>query len=149
MHNSGRAQNMAPTDQDIALANGYPGWPDKGPVTDGRRLTLMTEKTSGRVGEEIHVIHVAEVTEPGRQVYVMGPKQVFGEYLDGKLVTQAPPAQGDPLVPEMYDGATLPSPAADHNYEITAYSFAEPGRHEISWKLGKLHSNVIRLEISR
>jgi hypothetical protein len=135
--------------EDASVARNYPHWPDKGPITDGKRLTIMTRKTVYQVNEEIHIIHVVEVIEPGHQVYVMGPKPIYGEYLDDRLVTEPPPEGRDPLVPAFYDGLTLPSPAVDYNYDITSYSFSEQGTHQIYWKLDSLRSNLLTVEISR
>jgi hypothetical protein len=46
-------------------------------------------------------------------------------------------------------------PIADFNYEITTYSFSEPGEHTIQWKGGGasvqgdlgLESNVIKVNV--
>jgi hypothetical protein len=73
----------------------------------------ITRKTTYKVGEEIRVIHIAEVTEPGHLVYVMGLKPVHGEYVNGQLVTEASGKDEDPLAPQFYDGATVASPAVD------------------------------------
>ena len=133
--------------EDIVVAQKYPEWSDKGAVIDGTRLTIMTEKTSYQIGEEIHVIHVVDVTEPGRDVYIMGPKKVYGEYIDGELVSKPLPEGEDPLIPGLYDGAILASPAVDYNYEITYYTFDEPETHQIHWQLGALRSNTIVIEV--
>jgi hypothetical protein len=77
----------------------------------------------------------------------MGPKPVYGEYVDGQLVTAAPPPGEDPLVPPIYDGITLPSPAVDYGYDITSYRFSKPATHEIQWRLDSLRSNLLTLEI--
>jgi hypothetical protein len=78
----------------------------------------------------------------------MGPKRVYGELVDDKLVTDPPPNPADPLVPsEPYDGRVIPGPGVDTNYEITRYRFDTPGIHTISWQLGELVSNVLRIEI--
>jgi hypothetical protein len=132
--------------EDSSLARGYPRWPAKGPVQGGRRLTIMTRKTSYQPGEAVRVIHVVEFTEPGHDAYIMGPKPVYGEYVDDQLATPPPP-EGDPLVPLDYDGATLPSPAVDYNYEITSYTFDQPGMHQIFWRLDTLQSNVLTLTV--
>jgi hypothetical protein len=134
-------------EEDAAVARMYPAWPDKGPVTGGKRLTILMRTARYRVGEDVHVIHVVEVAEEGHEVFVMGPKDVYGEYLDGELVTRPVPDWEDPLIPPFYDGAVEPSPAVDYNYEITSYRFAEPGVHEIVWVLGALRSNKITFEI--
>ncbi len=136
----------APPD-DAAVARAYPRWPDKGPITNGVRLTLMTKQPTYRVGEEVRVIHVVEATEPGRELYIMGPKPIYGEYVDGHLTAQLPPPNQDPLIPVIYDGPTLPGPAVDYNYDITSYRFDAPGRHEIVWRLDGLRSNVLRLDV--
>jgi hypothetical protein len=133
--------------EDLILAQGYAAWVDKGALVDGRRLTLMTAKSTYEVGEAIRVIHVVEAVGPGHSVHVAGPKEVVGEYVDEKLVTRGSPRGGDALTPQAYDGPVLPSPAVDYNYEITRYSFSAPGRHRIRWQLGPLRSNVLDLEV--
>lgn len=125
----------------------YESWPERGVPVDGRRLTIMADPTRVRPDQHVEVLHVIEIFEPGRQLYVMGPKRVYGEYVDGRLATEPPPAWEDPLVPLLYDGATLPSPGVDGNYEITSYSFADPGPHEIEWRLDGLRSNVLVIEV--
>jgi hypothetical protein len=134
--------------EDAAVARGYPTWPDKGREIDGRRLTLLTRATTARVGEPVRVIHVVEVTRPDRTAYVMGPKAVQGEYVDGQLRTDPPPPDTDPLTPLDYDGATRPGPAVDYNHDITSYTFDRPGPHTIVWRLGDLESNTLHLEIT-
>jgi hypothetical protein len=129
------------------VGRAYEAWPDKGALVDGKRLTLLAEPTTTRPGEEVRVLHVFERTEPGDWLYVMGPKTPYGEYVDGRLATEAPPADDDPLAPADYDGLTLPSPDIDTNFEVTVYSFDEPGRHEIVWDLGKLRSNTLTIDV--
>ena len=98
--------------EDNTVARGYVDWPDKGPVLEGRRLTIMTKKSSYSINEEIRVIHVFEATEPGKEVYIMGPKPVYGEHVNDKLTTQLPPENEDPFEPLTYNGVVLPSPNA-------------------------------------
>ena len=133
--------------KDIQVAQGYPTVSSKGSVLGGRRITIMCSKETYRVDEQVRVIHVLEVLEPGRKVFVMGPKQVYGEYIDGKLVTEPSPDWRDPLVPELYDGTVLSSPAVDYNYDITSYAFTEPGARQICWKLGDLESNTLVIQV--
>lgn len=133
---------------DVAVAKSYPRSKDKGPVTDGHRLTLLTARRKYRVGEEIRVIHVHEVVAEGEQVFPMGPKPVRGEFVDGKLVTPTVLADVDPFQPEVYDGVVLTSPAVDYNWEITTYRFSAPGKRQIQWRVGKYASNVLLLEIT-
>jgi hypothetical protein len=133
--------------QDVEVAKSYPRSKQKGPVIDGHRITLMTAKRRYRVGEEVRVVHVHEVVTPGEVVYVMGPKPVRGEMLDGKMVTPLVLADGDPFVPEIYDGVTLQSPGVDYNWDITTYRFTAPGVHRVQWKLGKYESNVLGFEV--
>jgi hypothetical protein len=131
---------------DVAVARSYPHFAHKGSVTGGRRITLLTENTFRRIGDEVRVIHVVEFTEPGQRAYVMGPKLVYGEYVNDQLITAPVPA-GDPLVPMTYNGVTLPTPAVDYNFDITSYRFQVPGLYEIEWRLGSLHSNVLSIEV--
>jgi hypothetical protein len=130
--------------EEVALVRQYPTWPSKGAEVDHLRLTLMTAKTEVAVGESIRVAHVLDVSAPGRNVYIMGPKRPAGEYVDGKLATRPPEVASYPWLAE-YDGVTLPSPAIDYNYEITTYHFDTPGTHTIEWRLGAVTSNVITL----
>ncbi|WP_152040849.1 hypothetical protein [Salinigranum salinum] len=132
---------------DQAVADDYPHWPDKGPVVDGKRLTVMTARDTYEVGEEVRVIHAFEAPEPGVDVYVMGPKPVYGEHIDGTLATTPPPDGDEPWVPQQYDGAVIASPAVDYNYEVTTYRFAEPGRHVIRWELGPVTSNTLEITV--
>lgn len=131
---------------EIAVARTYPQFQDKGPIVDGRRITILTEGTVRRVAHAIRVIHVVEFLEPGSQVYVMGPKPICGEYINDELVTDPVPS-GDPLVPVDYSGTTLPSPAVDYNYDITAYRLDQVMQYRIQWRLGELYSNVLAIEV--
>jgi hypothetical protein len=133
---------------DVAVAKGYAAFPDKGKVRKGVRITLLTARLQVAVNQEVRVIHVYEAVEKGHDVYVMGPKFVCEEYLDGVLATQ--PWKG----PGVYDGAVMKSPWADYNWDITSYRFKEPGRHTIVWKGGDpgeesvgLESNTLVIEV--
>jgi hypothetical protein len=127
--------------EDIAVAKSYPTTHEKSEVVGGTRLTILTKKKQYQIGEEVRVIHVLEVVEPGHEVFIMGPKPVYGEYVDDRPVTLELPSLAD------YDGVVLESPNVDYNYNITSYSFFEPGRHRIHWQMGELRSNTLELEI--
>jgi hypothetical protein len=130
----------APPD-DVAVAKGYPTAADKGTVVGGKRLTLLTAKLRYTPGEEVRVIHVLEAVEPGGEIFVMGPKRIYGEYVDGVPVTPE-------SAPEtVYDGPVLETPNVDYNYEITSYRFARPGRHRIHWQMGPVRSNTLEIEV--
>jgi hypothetical protein len=133
--------------QDTLVARSYAQYQDKGPVVGGRRITILTASTTRRVGDEVRIIHVVEFTRPGYQAYVMGPKPIFGEYVNDELVTEAV-GERDPLVPDDYSGMTLASPAVDYNYDITTYRFNQTGAHTIQWRLGGLHSNILTIEVT-
>ncbi len=144
-----RGESLDPaSDADRRLVEQYPDWPDKGEVVDGRRITIMTGATSCAAGEEVRVAHIFEAVEPGEAVFIMGPKPVYGEYVDGVLATLVPPNPDSPWVPTFYAGATLPSPAVDYGYEITSYRFEESGEHTIVWDLGPLRSNRLVVTVS-
>jgi hypothetical protein len=132
-------------DQQVAM--GYPSWEDRGELHDGRRMTLMAAPGPCLTDEVVRVIHVVESPEPGWLLYVMGPKQVFGEYLDGMPATDPVPGWGDPFIPEFYDGAVVESPAVDFNYDITSYRFDTPGMHEVQWIMDGWQSNVLTIEV--
>jgi hypothetical protein len=109
----------------------------------------MTKRSRYLVGEPIRVLHVLEAVTPGLKVYVMGPKEIFDEYVDGKLVSPKLDRPG------VYDGAVMKGPWVDFHYAISTYTFEEPGEHTIQWKGGGhpiqgdlgLTSNVIRLTV--
>lgn len=144
-----RGERLDPaSDDDRRLVDSYPDWPDKGQVADGRRITIMPSATSCAPDEEVRIAHVFEAIEPGETVYIMGPKPIYGEYVDGELATAPPPNPQAPWDPGLYAGATRPSPAVDANYEITAYQFAEPGEHIILWDLGLLRSNRLAIMVA-
>lgn len=130
---------------DVAVARSYPSYADKGLLVNGRRLTVMSRSLLYRVAEEVRVIHVVEVVEPGQELYVMGPKKVYGEKVDETFVTPQPP--GDIWAPDTYNGPVLPSPAVDYNYEITAYRFDRAGKHTVQWCIGNLRSNRLEIEV--
>jgi hypothetical protein len=127
---------------DQAVAATYARSPVRGPLHDGARITILTERTKYKVGEEVRVIHVLEAPEPGRELYVMGPKPIHGEYVDG--VERTPPAPA----PAPYDGRVVPSPGVDFGYEVTTYRFTSPGTHRIQWRADGRESNVIELEVT-
>jgi len=134
--------------EDVAVALRYPDWPEKGPLVDGRRVTIMTAARRCAPGQAVRVLHVVEVVEASRDVYVMGPKPVYGEYVDGRLSTAPPPPGEDPLEPADYDGEVAPGPAVDFNYAITSYVFDARGEHTIEWRPGALASNVLTVTVS-
>lgn len=69
----------------------YPGYENKGAVTDGMRVTLLSENRAYQINEPVRVIHVFEATEPGIDVHIMGPKSAHGEL--GRLVIASTPNQ--------------------------------------------------------
>jgi len=134
----------------LKLAQSYSSFADKGKTSKGRRITIMAEKERCQVGEQVRLLHVLEAVAPGLEIYVMGPKPVYDEYIDGKNGCPKPPDAAG-----VYDGVVLRSPAADFHYDITSYTFAKPGRHTIQWKGGGhpiegdvgLESNVLTINI--
>lgn len=91
-------------------------------------------------------MHVLEIERPGDTLYVMGPKPVLGEHVDGALATPpAPPAYA--FTTDVYDGVVLASPGLDVNFAPTSYRFATPGPHTIVWRAGSLQSNVLCVDV--
>jgi hypothetical protein len=128
--------------EDIAVAKAYPASKDKGIVMGGRRITIMCAKDAYHVGEEVRIIHVLEIIEPGQEIFIMGPKAISGEYVDDRAMAPEDSGKSD-----LYDGTVLKSPGVDYNFDITTYSFPVPGRHTICWQMGGLRSNTLELEI--
>jgi hypothetical protein len=133
---------------DLAVARSYAGFPDKGPVVDGRRLTLLTAAQRYRVGEEIRIIHVAETVGAELQTYLMGPKPIYEEYCDGRLVSPALPDGEDPFIPSTLNGRVQSGPTIDFNYEISTYAIKTLGTHTFEWRLGNGKSNVLTITIA-
>jgi hypothetical protein len=120
----------------------------KGNWVGHRRLTILTARAQVRIGEPVRVIHIVEITRPGDQLCVTGPKAVLGEHVDGVLRTGSAPAIGDPLAPTgRPEDRVAPAPAVDDNWDITEYTFDTAGRHTIEWKLGELVSNLLAIEV--
>lgn len=126
----------------------YESWTDRGAASGGRRLTIMAATMELTAGEPVEIEHVVEALGPEHRLYVMGPKPVYGELVDGSPTGPEPPTWEDPLAPRLYDGATLPGPGIDVNFELTRHSFDEPGEHEIVWEAGGLRSNVLRVTVA-
>ena len=125
---------------DTLVAGKYPLFEDKGPLEDGMRITVLTAKSEYEVGEEVRVIHILDAPGSGVDVYVMGPKPIREEYINGEPAT--PPAEGMGT----YNGVVLQSPHADYNYDVTVYTFDEPGGYYIQWKGGGANGEDIGLE---
>ncbi len=135
--------------EDLAVARRYAEFPEKGKLSNGQRITIMTAKSTYRVGEEIRGIHILEAPEPGHEIHVMGPKPIENEFVDGKLASPERTGLAG------YDGRVSKSPGVDFNYEVSTYVFNTSGEHTIQWKGGghpiegdlKLESNILRIMI--
>jgi hypothetical protein len=136
------------SDEDRRVADAYADAREKGPETDGYRLTVLTARSTVHVGEPVRVVHVCESTSPDAPLYVMGPKAVHHELVDGEPVTDPPPDGEHPLAPARYNGRVLPGPGVDTNYVVTEHRFDAPGEHTVQWAPGPFRSNVLRVEVS-
>ena len=134
---------------DLIVARGYADWAFKGEVIEGRSITIMAADKVYKTGEKIHIIHVMEAVTPGIKVFVMGPKEIFDEYLDGKLQGSSLPETEHPFNPLEYDGQVVNSPWIDFNYDISIYSFDEPGRYMLIWQPGKWKSNTLEILVEK
>lgn len=126
---------------DVAALRAYPRLAESakgaavGPAHE--RLTITSAKTTYAPDEDIRILHVHEVAGPGREVYVMGPKAIYGESVDGE-----PRGRPSPPAVEPYDGAVIASPAVDTNYEPTVYRLPR-GKHTIVWRSTTLSSTTM------
>jgi hypothetical protein len=128
--------------EDNAVAATYATSPARSrPLVDNMRIAILTARTRVAVGEPVRVIHVLDAPEPGTEVYVMGPKEITDEVVDGV------PGTAQPVIPLTYDGMVVRSPHADFNYDITVHTFTTPGRHTITWHLGNLTSNTLEIDV--
>ena len=94
----------------------------------------------------MRIVHVLERTEPGQPLYIMGPKAITGLFVDGSLEGPPEPASGG-LVPGVYDGAVLPSPGVDTNFERSVVRFRTPGLHRVQWRVGGMASNELCVDV--
>jgi hypothetical protein len=134
--------------EDEALLATYDSFDDKGSPTRGYRLTILCANLSVGVEDTVRILHVCESVAETSPLYVMGPKPVWGEYVDDVLATEPPPKGSDPFVPTSYDGRVLPGPGKDTNYEVTRYRFTTPGAHTVHWRLEPNVSNVLRFTVT-
>ncbi len=70
------------------------------------------------MNEPVRVIHVLEVFAKGEDLFVMGPKPITGEWVDGTRVTPEVPTWGAFTTMDVYDGLrrrVMQSPALDVN----------------------------------
>ena len=120
------------------MAKTYRAFKNKGPLVVGQRITIMTHHARCRIGEPVRVLHILEAVEPGKSVHLMGPKKVYDEYVDGKLVTSKGPGA------EPYNGMVADRPIADFNYEITTLRQCCSSSFSHRLRLAPLHSGHIR-----
>jgi hypothetical protein len=137
------AQIVKAPAEDQAVAASFAASPTRGTLKDGQRITILTAKAKYAPNEEVRVIHILDAPDAGHPVYVMGPKPITGELVDGVEKTPAAP------MPSAYDGRVVQSPAVDYNYEVTTYKFDTPGIHLIQWKANGMESNVIAVEVTK
>jgi hypothetical protein len=124
MRKDGKLVDALP--EDISVAKSYPTEINKGIASDGWRITIMSLKIKYHVGEEVRIIHVLNANDPRLDVYVMGPKAIYGEYIDGHAAT---PAHDQDIL--NYDGLVIKGPYVDYNYDITTYRFDKTDKHTI------------------
>lgn len=136
------------TAEDEGVARNYPMFPDKGSIVRGYRITILTRNVAVHAGDFVRVIHICEALMTDSLLYVMGPKPVYDEYVNGVRSTAALPVNENPLAPSSYDGRTAIGPAIDYNYEITQYQFKEPGIYRLQWRPGTLVSNTLRIQVT-
>src|SRR5262249_33820973 len=126
VHAGAQIVKAPPDDQTVAA--GFAASPTRGTLKDGQRITILTATATYAPHEQVRVIHILDAPEAGHPVYVMGPKPITGELVDGVEKVPAAP------MPNAYDGRVVQSPAVDYNYEVTTYKFETPGIHLIQWK---------------
>lgn len=141
-------QLIDPEKEDLDVAETYPEWCDKGTVIDGRRLTILSKKQIYHVNEKVRIIHVLEVMLAGLDIYLMGPKQIYNEYIDSHIQGEELSLdQADLFTPVEYDGRVVNGPGIDSNFEITVYSFPKSGVYKIYWQPGKWKSNILEIKV--
>ena len=128
----------------------YQAWEKKGRIRAGRRVTILAETTTCAPGAVVRVDHVLEAVAPGHELYVMGPKPVWSEYVNGYLqeAGESPESSADPFVPQEYDGRVLDSPGLDANFAPSYYRFPRSGRYEIRWQPGSWRSNRLVIVVA-
>lgn len=136
-----------PTPRPIPIADPPTVLIDPAPVAqdDGLTLGIAADRTSVAVGEVVSVAHAVGVPA-GHDAWIMGPKPVYGENVDGQARTEMYETADYPWVGE-YDGAVVPGPRVDNNFVVTSYRFATPGKHTIVWSIGGHVSNTLVIDV--
>lgn len=127
-----------------AVIQSYHRFEGKPELVEGRRITLLSEVQTARVGDTIRIFHVYEDQRPEAELYVMGPKAIHGLCIDGKCVEPAG-ALGDYPEVGVYDGRVIEQPGWDYNFEISKLVFDKEGEHTMEWITCGLVSNVVRV----
>lgn len=129
---------------DAAVIRTYATWPAHGRARRHVRFSIGTAATRVKVGARVRILHVMESLDKS-QLWVMGPKAVYGLTVDGKLRGTLGPNVGgsEPWLGETYDGAVEPGPGLDTNFEISEFLFETPGRHTVVWHVGAWTSNTL------
>lgn len=132
---------------DAAVVRAYATWAH-GQTIARVRFSIGTASARVKVGEPVRVLHVMESLD-ATPLWIMGPKAISGLVVDGAPRRPASPPRTtrEPWVPGTYDGAVVPGPGLDSNFEITELRFATPGRHTIVWHVGRWRSNVLVITV--
>ena len=141
---NGEIKEASQEDREVLFK--YYGYESKGELNEGVRVTILTNKTKYRVNEEIKVIHVYESLATGHELFINGPKRIYDELVNGKLVTKTSSIKEYPWI-GLYDGITIPSPNLDYGFDITNYKFSEKGLYVIQWNPGIYKSNKLEILI--
>ena len=130
-----------------AMRDSFATYPTRGRAREGCRLTIMAPKQTYERGEAVIVAHFVESVTSEKNLYLMGPKPVTGEYVDGHLATAPSSQEPEPWVPSNYDGRVLKGPGIDAHFEATVYRFQDIGLHTIAWNPGKFKSNTLSIQV--
>jgi hypothetical protein len=138
-----------------SLIEAYKRWPDKGPVSNKRRATIMVVNDTIGVNDTLVVYHVYEELKKNRYYSTMDGKSVCSEYVDD-LLKGCP---GDSSYTAFwfcdcgYDSAIVINqretngPGIMANFENTKYVFKSPGLHTILWTPGENVSNTLTITV--
>jgi HEAT repeats len=117
---------------------------EKPELVEGRRITLLPEVLTAKIGDTIRIFHVYEDQRAESELYIMGPKAITGLVVDSKSSADLGKL-GDYPGEIVYDGVVISQPGWDYNFEITKLVFATEGEHTVEWRAFGLSSNVVRI----
>lgn len=139
-------QTITEADKELARSL-YEDLAHKSEENAERILAILTAQKVVAVDEPVRVFHLIEFMKKGAEIFIMGPKDIYGEFVNGHLASpKVPEGQMYPWM-MLYDGPVLEGPGLDENFKVSVYRFSQPGRYEINWQFEEQRSNTLTITV--